>query len=86
MSPQSSLVRSQRTGKVCVNSADRKTNWGWKLRNYSVKLKFITTRRGGDVVGVKNLREEKDGKLSQIISLLQLVGRGYGSSNHEDFK
>ena len=33
-------------GKVCVYSADRKTKWESKLRNYSVKLKFSTARRG----------------------------------------
>ena len=46
MSPRSALIRSQGTGQVCMASLDIETKWEWKLRNYSVKLKFSTTRRG----------------------------------------
>ena len=41
--PRSALICSQRAGKVFVNSSDGKTKWEWKLRNFSVKLKFSTT-------------------------------------------
>ena len=43
---RSTLIRSQSAGKVCAESADRKTKWEWKLRNYSVELKFSTIHRG----------------------------------------
>ena len=29
-----------------MDSSDVMTKWKWKLRNYSVKLKFSTARRG----------------------------------------
>ena len=49
ISPRSALIRSQRAGQAYMDSLDIETKCEWKLRNYSVKLKFSTARRG--VVG-----------------------------------
>ena len=46
MHPRSALTRSQRTGQMSLDSLDMMTKWEWKLRNYSVNLKFSTARRG----------------------------------------
>ena len=45
-SPRSALIRSQREGQVYLDSLGTMTKLEWKLRNFNVKVKFSTTRRG----------------------------------------
>ena len=64
-SPRSALIRSQRTGQVCVDSSDRMTKWEWKLRNYSVKLN-LAPPGGGQCGGIKK-RETIDDAIVDAI-------------------
>ena len=83
MPPRSTATYSQQAGQAYVGSTGEKTKWEWKLRSHSVKLKSSTTRSGMAWWDSEN----KDGKrLQMMLSLLQLISRGYDSNNCANFK
>ena len=72
MSSRSTLILSQRAGKVCVDSSDRMTKWEWKLRHCSFKLKFSAAQRGWCGGLKREKRETISGAIVAAIDRLYL--------------
>ena len=67
-SPRSTLIRFQRSGKVCVGSLHTMINWEYKLRNHSVELKFSAALRG--YCGGLKKREKRETMHDAIVSVI----------------